>query len=123
MNSNEKDSPAASRSRMAGARCERYPGLRPRLAAAPVILATRGEAQPFGKKIGIVLGDLLLAWADELFGGSGLPAAALGRGRPVLDLMRTELMAGQYLDLLEQAAGTGGVAGALRVLTYKTAKY
>jgi len=83
----------------------------------------RGEAQPFGKKIAIVLGDLLLAWADELFGGSGLPAAALGRGRLVLDLMRTELMAGQYLDLLEQAAGTGGVAGALRVLTYKTAKY
>jgi geranylgeranyl diphosphate synthase type I len=83
----------------------------------------RGAAPPFGKKIAIVLGDLLLAWADELFGGSGLPSAALGRGRPVLDLMRTELMAGQYLDLLEQAAGTGGVAGALRVVTYKTAKY
>lgn len=83
----------------------------------------RGPAEPFGKGTAILLGDLLLAWTDELFHGSGLPAAAISRGRPVLDVMRTELMAGQYLDLLEQAAGTGSVAGALRVVTYKTAKY
>jgi geranylgeranyl diphosphate synthase type I len=83
----------------------------------------RGDAEPFGKGMAILLGDLLLAWADELFRSSGLPAAAVSRGGAVLDVMRTELMAGQYLDLLEQAAGTGSVAGALRVVTYKTAKY
>jgi geranylgeranyl diphosphate synthase, type I len=83
----------------------------------------RGAPEPFGKGMAILLGDLLLAWADELFHRSGLPAAAVSRGGAVLDVMRTELMAGQYLDLLEQAAGTGSVAGALRVVTYKTAKY
>jgi geranylgeranyl diphosphate synthase type I len=83
----------------------------------------RGPHAPFGKNIALLLGDLLQGWTDELFGGSGLPAAALARGRPVLDVMRTEVMWGQYLDLLEQAAGSGTVAGALRVVTYKTAKY
>jgi geranylgeranyl diphosphate synthase type I len=83
----------------------------------------RGTAAPFGQGIAVLLGDLLLTWTDELFHGSGLPPSALARGRAVLDVMRTELMAGQYLDLLEQAAGTGSVAGALRVVTYKTAKY
>ena len=37
--------------------------------------------------------------------------------------MRTEVIAGQYLDLLGQAAGDGTVASALRVVTYKSAKY
>jgi geranylgeranyl diphosphate synthase type I len=32
-------------------------------------------------------------------------------------------MAGQYLDLLEQATGVGSVEGAMRVLRYKSAKY
>jgi geranylgeranyl diphosphate synthase type I len=82
-----------------------------------------GSAEAFGRGAAILLGDLLLAWSDELFGASGLDPAALARGRPVLDVMRTEVMAGQYLDLLEQAAGGGGVPGALRVVRYKTAKY
>ena len=37
--------------------------------------------------------------------------------------MRTELMAGQYLDLLEQARGGGSVERALRVVRFKSAKY
>ncbi len=99
------------------------PTIHRRFAARHAAAGWRGAAAPFGRGVAILLGDLLLAWTDELFGGSGLPEAALSRGRPVLDAMRTELMAGQYLDLLEQAAGPGSVAGALRVVTYKTAKY
>ena len=45
------------------------------------------------------------------------------RAKPVYDRMRTELMAGQYLDLLEQARGGGSVERALRVARYKAAKY
>jgi geranylgeranyl diphosphate synthase, type I len=41
----------------------------------------------------------------------------------VYDLMRTELMAGQYLDLLEQAIGGGSVERAMRVVRFKSAKY
>ncbi len=48
---------------------------------------------------------------------------ALARGKPVLDRMRTELMAGQYLDLLEQAIGSDSVERALRVIRFKSAKY
>jgi len=82
-----------------------------------------GAAGPFGTGAAILLGDLCLAWSAEMYDRSGLPEAALQRGRPVYDLMRTEVMAGQYLDLLEQTRGAGGVEAALRVVEYKSAKY
>src|SRR5215471_18033102 len=82
-----------------------------------------GSAGAFGMGVAILLGDLLICWTDEMFHTSGLPADALRRGRPVLDRMRTEVFAGQYLDLLGQAAGDETVAGALRVVEFKTAKY
>ena len=82
-----------------------------------------GSPGAFGMGMAILLGDLLLAWTDEMFHGSGLPAGALRRGRPVLDLMRTEVFAGQYLDLVGQAAGDGTLESALRVVEYKTTKY
>ncbi len=82
-----------------------------------------GAAGAFGMGVAILLGDLLICWTDEMFHASGLPGDALRRGRPVLDRMRTEVFAGQYLDLLGQAAGDETVAGALRVVEFKTAKY
>jgi geranylgeranyl diphosphate synthase, type I len=82
-----------------------------------------GSAGAFGMGVAILLGDLLICWTDEMFQASGLPADALRRGRPVLDRMRTEVFAGQYLDLQGQAAGDETVAGALRVVELKTAKY
>jgi geranylgeranyl diphosphate synthase, type I len=82
-----------------------------------------GSPAAFGMGMAILLGDLLLAWTDEMFHSSGLPDDALRRGRPVLDLMRTEVFAGQYLDLLEQAAGNGTLESALRVVEFKTSKY
>lgn len=82
-----------------------------------------GSAESFGVGAAILLGDLCLAWADEVLLASGLPADALGRAKPVYDEMRTEVMAGQYLDLLEQARGGGSVSRALRVVRFKAAKY
>ena len=82
-----------------------------------------GSPGGFGMGLAILLGDLLLCWTDQMFHTSGLPDEALRRGRPVLDLMRTEVFAGQYLDLLGQAAGDGTLNSALRVVEYKTAKY
>ena len=83
----------------------------------------RGSPAAFGTGAAILIGDLLLAWTDQMFHGSGLPAEALGRGRPVLDSMRTEVFCGQYLDLAGQAAGGRSVRDALRVAVYKSAKY
>jgi geranylgeranyl diphosphate synthase type I len=82
-----------------------------------------GSSEGFGVGAAILLGDLCLSWADELLLTSGLPAEALTRGKGVYDVMRTELMAGQYLDLLEQARGGGSEARAMRVVRYKSAKY
>lgn len=82
-----------------------------------------GSPEAFGVGAAILLGDLCLSWADEVLMDSGLPADALGRGKAVYDEMRTELMAGQYLDLLEQARGGGSVDRAMLVVRYKSAKY
>jgi geranylgeranyl diphosphate synthase type I len=82
-----------------------------------------GSPAAFGMGAAILMGDLLLCWTDEMFHTSGLPAEALRRGRPVLDRMRTEVFAGQYLDLLGQVSGDESLDSALRVVEFKTAKY
>jgi geranylgeranyl diphosphate synthase, type I len=99
------------------------PSVHRRFAALHQASRWRGSAESFGAGAAILIGDLLLAWTDELFAGSGLPPEALRRGQPVLDAMRTEVICGQYLDLLGQSAGDGTVASALRVAAYKSAKY
>jgi geranylgeranyl diphosphate synthase type I len=83
----------------------------------------QGDAAAFGVAAAVLLGDLCLIWADEMLNTSGLPADALRRAQPVYDEMRVELMAGQYLDVLEQALGGGDVARSLRVARFKSAKY
>lgn len=82
-----------------------------------------GGADKFGEGAAILLGDLCLSWADELLLASALPQESLSRAKKVYNEMRTELMAGQYLDLLEQARGGGSVERALRVVRFKSAKY
>lgn len=99
------------------------PSVHRRFAALHRVESWRGHPEAFGTAAAILLGDLCLVWADQLLDECGLDQESLRRGRPVFDEMRTELMAGQYLDLLEQATGGTGVDGALRVARYKTAKY
>jgi geranylgeranyl diphosphate synthase type I len=82
-----------------------------------------GSPAAFGMGAAILMGDLLLCWTDEMFHASGLSGEALRQGRPVLDRMRTEVFAGQYLDLLGQATGDETLESALRVMEFKTAKY
>jgi geranylgeranyl diphosphate synthase, type I len=87
-----------------------------------------GSAEAFGSGAAMLLGDVCLTWCDEMFQGSGLPDEALRRGRPIFDRMRTEVMCGQYLDLVGQARGPlpdgqAMVEAALRIVRYKSAKY
>ena len=63
----------------------------------------RGDAEQFGRAGAILLGDLLLVWSEEMYRRSGLPTADLDRGRTHLEAVRTEVTAGQYLDVLAQA--------------------
>jgi geranylgeranyl diphosphate synthase type I len=82
-----------------------------------------GDDSTFGTGAAILVGDLSLVWSDELLRCSGLSADALARARPVWDTMRTEVTAGQYLDLLRAAGGLPGPDGALTVARYKSAGY
>jgi geranylgeranyl diphosphate synthase type I len=82
-----------------------------------------GQPDRFGAGAAILIGDLLLAWTDEMLRSSGLPADSIWRGLQVLDSMRTEVLAGQILDLAAQFSGSSALATALRVVTYKSAKY
>jgi geranylgeranyl diphosphate synthase type I len=85
--------------------------------------AWAGDAAGFGAATAILLGDLFLVWSDAMFATSGVGDDALTRARPIGDAMRVELMAGQYLDVVEQARGGGSVERALRVARFKAAKY
>jgi geranylgeranyl diphosphate synthase type I len=82
-----------------------------------------GDAGDFGCGAAILLGDLCLAWSDEMLRCSGLDEAAQLRARPVFDLMRTEVIAGQYLDLHAQVSGDPSLERASTVARYKSAKY
>ena len=82
-----------------------------------------GDPDAFGAAAAILVGDLCLIWADELLSQAGLEPAELARGRPVYDRMRVELMAGQYLDVANQAVGEESLDRALKVAEFKSARY
>jgi geranylgeranyl diphosphate synthase type I len=83
----------------------------------------RGDPEQYGASGAILLGDLLLSWSDELLRRCGLPAARLDPALDVFDLTRTEVIAGQFLDVSAQARGHADVDAAMTVLRYKSAKY
>jgi len=99
------------------------PAVHRRFAALHEAHQWEGDADSFGSGSAILLGDLCLTWSDELLRCSGLDVAALQRARPVFDLMRTEVIAGQYLDVHAQATADSSLRRASVVAKYKSAKY
>ncbi len=83
----------------------------------------RGDPEQYGASAAILLGDLLLTWSDVLLRRCGLPLAVVAPAHEVLDLCRTEVIAGQFLDVSAQARGRADVDTAMTVLRYKSAKY
>lgn len=92
-------------------------------------LGFHGDADRFGEAGAILAGDLCLTWADEMYATSGLPSEQIAGGRAVFDTMRTQLMGGQFLDVLESVQDWHGLSTderlerALRVIRFKSAKY
>ncbi|PRQ11142.1 geranylgeranyl pyrophosphate synthase [Corynebacterium sp. 13CS0277] len=86
-------------------------------------LGHSGAAEPFGAAVAILLGDLALAWADDMLMTSGLDAAALQRARLPWQRMRTEVIGGQILDISAHAAGSESVEDAWKINRLKTAAY
>jgi geranylgeranyl diphosphate synthase type I len=99
------------------------PAVHRRFAAAHVAAGWAGDPEAYGRSAALLLGDLCLVWSDEMFHGAGLAAERLAAARPYYDAMRTEVMAGQYLDLLSQVRRDEAPAQASKVATYKSAKY
>ena len=108
----------------------RYAGRPPRaLAQHHAGRGWSGDADRFGLAGAILAGNLCLNWTEELYSTCGLPAEELARARHLFDRMRTQLMAGQFLDVVESVRpwddlGTAErIERASRVIRYKSAKY
>jgi geranylgeranyl diphosphate synthase type I len=90
-----------------------------------------GSARQYGDASALLLGDLLLAWSDQLF-DAGTRALqhpdAAAAARDEFAIMRTEVTVGQYLDMLEETSWRSRPEADLlprahRVIVYKSAKY
>jgi geranylgeranyl diphosphate synthase type I len=82
-----------------------------------------GDPTQYGAAAAILLGDLLLAWSDELLRTCGLPPERVLQALAFFDLTRSEVVTGQFLDVSAQARGASDVDLAMTVLRYKSAKY
>lgn len=83
----------------------------------------RGSAERFGRSAAILLGDLSLVWADDIVAQSEVSADARRRVQNVWSVIRTEVLGGQYLDIVAESNGAHSISSAMTVNTYKTASY
>lgn len=81
----------------------------------------------FGTMGGIIAGDMCLSFSEAVFASVAVAPEASARARRIFDLMRTEVMAGQYLDGLSEVVGVEDPEEALHrastVIRFKSAKY
>ncbi|WP_307801934.1 polyprenyl synthetase family protein [Actinomadura violacea] len=85
----------------------------------------RGRAtahERLGDGLAIMVGDLLLGWAGQLFHASGLPRAFLARAVSLWTAMGRELIAGECLELLS-TGGPSDLRRSLRIVRFKTGSY
>ncbi|RNE49498.1 polyprenyl synthetase family protein [Corynebacterium alimapuense] len=82
-----------------------------------------GSSSHFGESVAILVGDLALVWAEDMFQDSGLSSEALARAREPWRAMRTEVIGGQLLDIALEAAASEDISAADSVNRFKTAAY
>ena len=82
----------------------------------------RPRAVAAARSLAMLVGDQLMGMAGQLFTTSGLPAAYLGRARPLWAVLARELIAGECLEILRTGAEPD-TGTSLKVIRYKTAKY
>lgn len=90
-----------------------------------------GDPEWFGTSAAILAGDLAFLWSDQLFDAAPFDAATMDRARRVFNTMRTEVMAGQYLDLrlggvdnaIEREGDAATDDAARRVALLKSGRY
>lgn len=82
-----------------------------------------GSPEQFGLSAAILAGDLSLVWADDIVASVDLPLDAHRRVQRVWADIRTEVLGGQFLDIVAESSRAESVAAAMAVNTYKTASY
>lgn len=82
-----------------------------------------GEARRYGESMAILVGDLAMAWADDLLHESLEELPTRPAAHAVWRNMRTEVMVGQFLDLRAQARRERSEETATRIDVLKTASY
>ncbi len=82
-----------------------------------------GFAPQYGLSAAVLLGDLALVWSDQMLNTAGLTTEQFARVLPFYNEMRVELMAGQFLDIHEQAQKDTSVDRSMKIARYKSGKY
>lgn len=82
-----------------------------------------GDSDTYGENVAILLGDLALVWADDMWRDSGLSESALLRAAEPWRGMRAEVIGGQILDISLEASNSESEEMANAVNRYKTAAY
>lgn len=83
----------------------------------------RGAAEPYGTSAAILLGDLALVLADTALLASGFAGEPLIAGLGRYARMRTEVVAGQFLDVLAAHRGSADEREARRIAVLKSGGY
>lgn len=76
-----------------------------------------------GAPVAILAGDLAFALSDQVFAESGFPQEAIGRARQHLDMMRTNAIAGQYLEMNLAGKQSLDQKDASKIARLKTGSY
>ncbi len=82
-----------------------------------------GDPERFGLAAAVLLGDIALAWADDMLRTAHLSPETTAGALPYWEAMRTEMLGGQYLDVLTEARGDESPESALQIDRFKTAAY
>ena len=83
----------------------------------------RGDPAGFGEGAALLMGDLAFTWGDVALAEAGLTDDRLAAALRVFNRLRSELMGGQYLDLVEARRGAPDEDAVRRVLSYKSGRY
>lgn len=83
----------------------------------------QGDSDTYGENVAILLGDLALVWAEDMWRYSGLSETALLRAAEPWRGMRAEVIGGQILDIALEASNSESEEMANAVNRYKTAAY
>lgn len=76
-----------------------------------------------GQDAAILAGDLALNWAEEILDRSDFPPQNKIKARQIFDLLKEEVILGQYLDVLAEKNKEITEKEILKILEYKTSRY